>query len=84
MTILKRVTQPDTEHQCEALTIGDSPPYRCTTSATATRQGALRRLGWLRSRALRVRWFDGADGPLNRQPIRTLSSFEFCSHNLED
>jgi hypothetical protein len=27
------------EHRCEALTIGDIPPYRCTTSATADRQG---------------------------------------------
>jgi hypothetical protein len=28
-----------TEHRCEALTISDIPPYRCTTSATADRRG---------------------------------------------
>jgi hypothetical protein len=27
------------EHRCEALTITDIPPYRCTTSATADRKG---------------------------------------------
>jgi hypothetical protein len=27
------------EHRCEALTISDIPPYRCTTSATADRRG---------------------------------------------
>src|ERR1700722_6091483 len=27
------------EHRCEALTISDIPPYRCTTSVTADRRG---------------------------------------------
>jgi hypothetical protein len=27
------------EHRSEALTISEIPPYRCTTSATADRQG---------------------------------------------
>ena len=27
------------EHRCEALTISEIPPYRCTTSATGARQG---------------------------------------------
>jgi hypothetical protein len=30
------------EHRCEALTISDIPPYRCTTSATADRRGRAR------------------------------------------
>jgi hypothetical protein len=38
MTILETVTPKSaTEHRCEALTISDIPPYRCTTSATAPR-----------------------------------------------
>jgi hypothetical protein len=73
MTILEAVTIA-TEHRCEALTISDIPPYRCTTSATADRQG--RAVCPAHSRALRIRWFDGADGPLHRQPIRTLSSLK--------
>jgi hypothetical protein len=36
MTILETVTI--VEHRCEALTISDIPPYRCTTSATADRR----------------------------------------------
>jgi hypothetical protein len=35
MTILETVT----EQRCEALTIGDIPPYRCATSATVDRRG---------------------------------------------
>jgi len=38
MTILEVVTTA-VEHRCEALTISDIPPYRCTTSATADRRG---------------------------------------------
>jgi hypothetical protein len=59
MTILKSVTPetvPAVEHRCEALTISDIPPYRCTTSATAARQG--RSVCPAHSRALRVRWSD--------------------------
>jgi hypothetical protein len=37
MTILETVTT--VEHRCEALTISDIPPYRCTTSASADRRG---------------------------------------------
>jgi hypothetical protein len=35
------IPQTDTtiEHRCEALTISEIPPYRCTTSATGARQG---------------------------------------------
>jgi hypothetical protein len=34
------IAQTDTtiEHRCEALTISEIPPYRCTTSATGARQ----------------------------------------------
>jgi hypothetical protein len=46
------------EHRCEALTISDIPPYRCTTSASADRQG--RAVCPVHSRALRIRWFDDA------------------------
>jgi hypothetical protein len=38
MTMLETVTLETVttvEHRCEALTISDIPPYRCTTSATA-------------------------------------------------
>jgi hypothetical protein len=52
MTILETVT----EHRCEALTISDIPPYRCTTSATADRRG--RAVCASHARALRIRWFD--------------------------
>jgi hypothetical protein len=55
MTILEVVT----EQRCEALTLGDLPPYCCTTSATADRLG--RAVCPAHSRALRVRWFDADD-----------------------
>jgi hypothetical protein len=48
------------EHRCEALTIGDIPPYRCTTSATADRRG--RAVCASHARALRIRWFDERPG----------------------
>jgi hypothetical protein len=48
-----------TEQRCEALTLGDLPPYCCTTSATADRLG--RAVCPAHSRALRVRWFDADD-----------------------
>jgi hypothetical protein len=44
------------EHRCEALTISDIPPYRCTTSATADRRG--RAVSANHARALRIQWFD--------------------------
>jgi hypothetical protein len=47
------------EHRCEALTIGDIPTYRCTTSATADRRG--RAVCASHARALHVRWFDNDD-----------------------
>jgi hypothetical protein len=56
MTILETVT----EHRCEALTISDIPPYRCTTSATADRRG--RAVCASHARAPRVRWFDESSG----------------------
>ena len=57
MSILEVVT----EHRCEALTISDIPPYRCTTSATADRRG--RAVCASHARVLRIRWFDdAADG----------------------
>lgn len=56
MTILEAAAA---EHRCEALTISDIPPYRCTTSATADRRG--RAVCAAHSRTLRVRWFDDAD-----------------------
>jgi hypothetical protein len=49
-------TDTTTEHRCEALTISEIPPYRCTTSATGARQG--REVCASHSRALRIRWFD--------------------------
>jgi hypothetical protein len=55
MTTLETVQE--TEHRCEALTIGDIPPYRCTTSATAERRG--RAVCASHASALRIRWFDG-------------------------
>jgi hypothetical protein len=57
MTILETVTT--VEHRCEALTIGDIPPYRCTTSATADRKG--KAVCASHARALRIRWFDDGD-----------------------
>ena len=47
------------EHRCEALTISDIPPYRCTTSATADRRG--RAVCANHARALRIRYLDSAD-----------------------
>lgn len=47
------------EHSCEALTISEIPPYRCTTSATVDRQG--RPVCAAHARALRIRWFDVND-----------------------
>jgi hypothetical protein len=55
MTILETTT---IEHRCEALTIGDIPAYRCTTSATSDRRG--RAVCANHARALRIRWFDDA------------------------
>jgi hypothetical protein len=37
MTIILESAVTATEHRCEALTISDIPPYRCTTSAAAAR-----------------------------------------------
>jgi hypothetical protein len=56
MTIIEAVT----EHRCEALTISDIPPYRCTTSATADRAG--RAVCPAHARALRIRWFEESSG----------------------
>jgi hypothetical protein len=47
------VLETTIEHRCEALTISDIPPYRCTTSATADRQG--RAVCASHARALRIR-----------------------------
>lgn len=58
MPILKSVTPETAEHRCEALTIGDIPPYRCTTSAATDRRG--RAVCASHARALRIRWFDDA------------------------
>jgi hypothetical protein len=52
-------TATTVEHRCEALTISEIPPYRCTTSATADRQG--REVCPSHARALHVRWFDDGD-----------------------
>jgi hypothetical protein len=54
MTTLE--TAATAEHRCEALTISDIPPYRCTTSATADRRG--RAVCASHARAQRIRWFD--------------------------
>jgi hypothetical protein len=60
MIILETVTlESVTEHRCEALTISDIPPYRCTTSATADRRG--RAVCPAHARAVQVRWFDADD-----------------------
>jgi hypothetical protein len=60
MIMLETVTlESATEHRCEALTISDIPPYRCTTSATTDRRG--RAVCPAHSRALRIRWFDADD-----------------------
>ena len=57
MSILEAVT----ELRCEALTISDIPPYRCTTSATVDRRS--RAVCASHARVLRIRWFDdAADG----------------------
>ncbi len=48
-----------TEHHCEALTISDIPPYRCTTSPTASRRG--RAVCASHARDLRIRWFDDGE-----------------------
>jgi hypothetical protein len=53
------IPQTDTtivEHRCEALTISEIPPYRCTTSATDDRQG--REVCPSHARAPHVSWFD--------------------------
>jgi hypothetical protein len=64
MIILETVTlESSTEHRCEALTISEIPPYRCTTSATADRKG--RAVCASHARALRIRWFDDAAAPAN-------------------
>jgi hypothetical protein len=60
MTILETVTA--IEHRCEALTISDIPPYRCTTSATTDRRG--RAVCASHARALRIRWFDDDAAPI--------------------
>jgi hypothetical protein len=57
------ILEAATEHRCEALTISDIPPYRCTTSATADRKG--RAVCASHARALRIRWFD--DDEANRK-----------------
>jgi hypothetical protein len=59
MTIILESAVTTIEHRCEALTISDIPPYRCTTSATADRRG--RAVCPAHSRALRIRWFDADD-----------------------
>jgi hypothetical protein len=51
------VIETTTEHRCEALTIGDIPPYGCATSAITDRRG--RAVCASHTRALRIRWFDG-------------------------
>jgi hypothetical protein len=55
MTIIEAVTTT-VEHRCEALTISEITPYRCTTSATADRRG--RAVCASHARSLRIRWFD--------------------------
>ena len=60
MTILESVDT--TEHRCEALTISDIPPYRCTTSATGARQG--REVCAGHARSLHVHWFDDDEAGL--------------------
>jgi hypothetical protein len=47
------------EHRCEALTISEIPPYRCTTSATGARQG--REVCSGHASSLHVHWFDDDD-----------------------
>jgi len=53
-----RILEAAIEQRCEALTISDMPPYRCTTSATADRRG--RAVCASHARALSIRWFDDA------------------------
>jgi hypothetical protein len=55
------IPQTDTtiEHRCEALTISEIPPYRCTTSATGARQG--REVCPGHASSPHVRWFDDGD-----------------------
>jgi hypothetical protein len=52
------IPQTDTtiKHRCEALTISEIPPYRCTTSATGARQG--REVCASHASTLHVHWFD--------------------------
>jgi hypothetical protein len=52
------IPEPDTtiEHRCEALTISEIPPYRCTTSATGARRG--REVCASHAQSLDVHWFD--------------------------
>jgi len=47
------------EHRCEALTISEIPPYRCTTSATGARRG--REVCPGHASSPHVRWFDDGD-----------------------
>jgi hypothetical protein len=54
MNILE--TAATIEHRCEALTISEIPPYRCTRSATAARQGRV--VCTSHARSLHVHWFD--------------------------
>jgi hypothetical protein len=65
MTVLETITTA-VECRCEALTISDIPPYRCTTSATADRRG--RAVCASHARALRIRWFDDALPPEAGKP----------------
>jgi hypothetical protein len=53
-------TDTTIEHRCEALTISEIPPYRCTTSATGARQG--REVCPSHARSLHVHWFDDDGG----------------------
>jgi hypothetical protein len=75
--ILETVTT--IEHRCEALTISDLPPCRCTTSATADRRG--RAVCASHARALRIRYFDSDDecpGELGRCQAVTTAKGKPC------
>jgi hypothetical protein len=62
------IPQTDTtiEHRCEALTISEIPPYRCTTSATGARHGR-REVCTSHACSLHIRWFDDDEAALPRK-----------------
>jgi hypothetical protein len=66
--VVMNIPEPVTtiEHRCEALTISEIPPYRCTTPATGARQG--REVCTSHACSLHVHWFDGDDAGMTAAP----------------